>query len=201
MDICYMHHIEHMPHTINLYQNQSFQAWPIRTNTQTSESPATVTSNDENKQLELVALYTHISKNQSSDIQYVMKTTLSHISFLITNPTSINVQLDPFTISLKTHRQKSAKQYRKKHFILKGLQVLQHLNAYLYFRPSSNYRNTFLEGPVKCQHYIILRLTDTAMGQPIHLRKNTQVGTLQPVLLSKHLKTGDMQSPFTWTIR
>jgi len=101
-----MHHIEYMPHTINLYQNQSFQAWPLRTNTQTSESPATATSNDENKQLELVALYTHISKDQSSDIQYVMKTTLSHISFLITNPTSINVQLDPFTISLKTYRQK-----------------------------------------------------------------------------------------------
>ena len=117
-----------------------------------------------------------------------MKTTLSYISFLIKNPTSISVQLDPFTIFLKTYRRKDAKQYRKKYFILKGLQVLQQSNAYIYFRPSSNYKHTFLEGPVQCQTNIILRLTDTARGQPVYIRKNTQVGTLQPALLSKYLQ-------------
>ena len=189
MDIFYKQQIDHKPYNINLYHNQPFQTSPISTNEQTSESLPTTTSNDANKRLEPVVLYTHLSKDQRSDIQYVMKTTLSHISFLIKNPTSISVQLDPFIIFLKTYRRKDAKQYRKTHFILKGLQVLQKSKAYIYFRPSSDYKHIFLEGPVKCQHKIILRLTDTAKGQPIHISKNTQVGTLQPVLLSKYFKT------------
>ena len=189
MDIYYAHQIDHRPHSIDLYHNQPFQTSPINTNQQTSEPLPTIISNDVNKHLEPVVLYTHLSKDQRSDIQYVMKTTLSYISFLIKNPTSTSVQLDPFTIFLKTYRRKNAKQYRKTHFILEGLQVLQKSNAYIHFCPSSDYKHIFLEGPVKCQHKIILRLTDTAKGQPIHISKNTQVGTLQPVLLSKYLYT------------
>ena len=203
MDIFYTQYIDHIPQTTTLYYNQPFQTIPISTNEQTSKSMPTSTSNDANKQLEPVVLYTHLSKDQRPDIQYVMKTTLSYISFLITNPISISVQLDPFTIILKTYRRKYAKQYRKTHFILKGLQVLQKSIAYIYFRPSSDYKHIFLEGPVKCQHKIILRLTDTARGHPIHICKNTQVGTLQPVLLSKYLKTTDTiyrQPPLTSTI-
>ena len=189
MDIFYTQYIDHIPQTTTLYYNQPFQTIPISTNEQTSKSMPTSTSNDANKQLEPVVLYTHLSKDQRPDIQYVMKTTLSYISFLIKNPTSTSVQLDPFTIFLKTYRRKNAKQYRKAHFILEGLQVLQKSNAYIHFCPSSDYKHIFLEGPVKCQHKIILRLTDTAKGQPIHISKNTQVGTLQPVLLSKYLYT------------
>jgi len=203
MDIFYKHQIDHRPHIIILYRNQPFQTSAININEQTSESLPTETLNDANKQAEPIVLHKHLSKDQRSDIQYVMKTTFSYISFLITNPTSISVQLDPFTITLKTYRRNHAKQYRKTHFILNGLQVLQKSNAYIYFRPSLDYKHIFLEGPVKCQHNIILRLTDTAKGHPIHICKNTQVGTLQPVLLSKYLKTTDnnyRQPPLTSTI-
>ena len=203
MDIFYKHQIDHIPHITILYRNQPFQTSLISTNEQTSESLPTATFNNANKQAELIVLHKHLSKDQSSNIQYVMKTTHGYISFLITNPNSISVQLDPFTIILKTYRQRHAKQYRKKHFILNGLRVLQKSNAFIYFRPSSDYKHIFLEGPVKCQHNIILRLTGTARGQPIHIRKNTQVGTLQPVLLSKYLKTTDIiyrQPPLTSTI-
>ena len=149
-----MHQIYHIPHITILYHNQPFQTSPISTNEQTSESLPTATFNDANKQAEPIVLYKHLSKDQRSDIQYVMKTTLSYISFLITNPTAISVQLDPFTTILKKYRPKHAKQYRKAHFILNGLQVLQKSNAYIYFRPSSDYKHIFLEGPVKCQHKI-----------------------------------------------
>jgi len=108
MNIFYKHQIDHRPHSINLYYNQPFQTGPISTNEQTSESLPTATSNDANKQLEPVVLYTHFSMDQKSDIQYVMTTALSHISFQIINPTFISFQSDPFLLHLiapchKTH--------------------------------------------------------------------------------------------------
>ena len=81
MEIFYKHEIDHRPRIINFYHNQPFQTSPIRINEQTSESLPTTTSNDANKQLEPIVLYTHFSKNQRSDIQYVMKTTLSQSPF------------------------------------------------------------------------------------------------------------------------
>jgi len=143
MDIYYAHHINHRPHSIDLYHNQPFQTSPISINEQTSESLPTSTANYANKRLEPIVLYTHLSKDQKNDTQYVMKTTFSYISFLIKNPTSISVQLDPFTIFLKTYRYKNAKQYRKTHFILKGLQVLQKSKSYIYIFVLPQITNTF----------------------------------------------------------
>ena len=188
MNTSYPNQIEHIPLIKNLYYNQPFNTFQRGNNELRNKSSTTSPANDTQNQLEPITISIYNGKNQETDTTYVMKTTLSHISFLITNPTSISVQLDPFTIFLKTYRRKDAKQYRKKYFILKGLQVLQQSNAYIYFRPSSNYKHTFLEGPVQCQTNIILRLTDTARGQPVYIRKNTQVGTLQPALLSKYLQ-------------
>jgi len=195
MDIFYIHQIDHRPHITNLYHNQPFQPRPLRTNEQTSESLPTATSNDANKQLEPVVLYTHISKDQRSDIQYVMKTTLSHISFLITNPTSISLQSDPFLIHLTApcHKKRTdSKAHRKKFLRFKGLEVLQLSNAYFYFRPSLQFRHIFIEGRIQFRIHITLRLTETAMCQQLRIRKGTHLGSLQPVLLSKHLTATDI---------
>jgi len=194
MDIFYIHHIDQRPHITNLYYNQPFQTCPLRTNEQTSESPPTATSNDANKQLEPVVLYTHLSKDHRSDIQYVMKTTLSHLSFLITNPTFITLQSDPFVIHLTApcHKKRTnSKAHRRKFFRIKGLQVLQLSKAYFYFRPSLQFRHIFTERLIQFRTHISLRLTETAMCQQLRIRKGTYLGSLQPVLLSKNLKTTD----------
>jgi len=194
MDIFYTHHIDHKPQIINLYYNQPFQTCPLRTNEQTGESLQTATSNDTDKQLEPVVLYTHISKDQKTDIQYVMKTSLSHISFLVTNPTSISLQSDPFLILLTAycHKQRTdAKAHRKKFFLFKGLQILQQSNSYFYFRPSPQLRHIFMEGRVQFRTHLPLRLTDTALCTQLYIRKGAHLGSLQPVLLSKHLTAAD----------
>jgi len=189
-----MHQIDHKPHITTLYHNQPFPTSPLRTTEQTSASLPTATPTDERKELEPVVLHTHISKNQTSNIQYVMKTTLSLISFHITNPTSISLQFDPFLIQLKAPCRKKrtdTKQHRKKYFLLKGLQILQQSKAYFYFRPSLKYRDIFIEGPVRFRTNIPLRLTKTARCQSVHIHKGTHLGSLQPVLLSKYLKATD----------
>ena len=194
MDIFYVHQFDHRPHTINLYHNQHFQTCPLRTNEQTSESLPTATSNDANKQLEPVVLNTHFSKDQTPDIQYVMRTTLSHISFLITNPTFISLQSDPFFIHLTApcHKKRTdSKANRKKFFLFKGLQILQQSNAYFYFRPSPQLRHIFIEGRVQFRTHLPLRLTDIALCTQLYIRKGTHLGSLQPVLLSKYLKATD----------
>jgi len=194
MDNAHIIHIEHKQHITNLHHNQPFQTCPLRTNEQTSESLPAVTSNDANKQLEPVVLYTHSSKDHRSDIQYVMKTTLSHISFLITNPTSISLQSDPFLIHLKAHCHKKrtdVKAHRRKFFYFKGLQVLQLTKAYFYFRPSLRLRHILIEGQIKFRTNIRLRLTETAKRQQLYIRKGAHLGTLQPVLLCKHLTATD----------
>ena len=132
MDIFYTHHIDHKPQIINLYYNQPFQTCPLRTNEQTGESLQTATSNDTDKQLEPVVLYTHISKDQKTDIQYVMKTSLSHISFLVTNPTSISLQSDPFLILLTApcHKKRTdAKAHRKKILLLHRITSLTRIKC------------------------------------------------------------------------
>jgi len=190
MDLCYKHQIDQRRYIISSYQNQPCQTSPINTNEQTSEPQPTATPNDTNKQLEPIVLYTHFSKNQRSDIQYVIKTTLSHISFQITNPTSISLQSDPFLIHLTAPRHKKrtdAKAHRKKFFLFKGLQVLQLSNAYFYFQPSLQLRHIFTEGRINFRTRILLRLTETAMRQQVRIRKGTHLGSLKPVLLSKHL--------------
>jgi len=191
MNTSYPNQIEHIPLIKNLYYNQPFNTFQRRNNELRNKSSTTSPSNDTQNQLEPITLFIYNGKNQETDITYVMKTTLSYISFRVTNPNYINVTLDPFTIFLKTYRRKKrtgTKKLRQKYFVLKGLDNLHQSEAYFYFRPSSNYKHTFLEGPVQCQTNIILRLTDTARGQPVYIRKNTQVGTLQPVLLSKYLQ-------------
>ena len=194
MDLCYKHQIDQRRYIISSYQNQPCQTSPINTNEQTSEPQPTATSNDTNKQLEPIVLYTHFSKNQRSDIQYVIKTTLSHISFQITNPTSISLQSDPFLIHLTAPCRKKrtdSRAHRKKFFRFKGLQVLQLSNAYFYFRPSLKFRHIFTEGRMHFRTQITLRLTETAMRQQLHIHKGTYLGSLQPVLLSKHLTATD----------
>jgi len=174
MDIFHKHQIDRRPHITNLYHNQPFQTCPKRTNKQMSEPMHITTSNDANKQLEPIVLYKHINEDQRPEIQYVMKTTLSHISFRITNPTAISIQPDPFPIILRTYRRKKrtdAKQHRKKFFILKGLQVLQQSQAYFYFQPSIHYRHIFIEGLVQFRTYIRLRFNETALCQQIHINK------------------------------
>jgi len=206
MNIFYKHQIDHRPHSINLYHNQPFQTGPISTNEQTSESLPTATSNDANKQLEPVVLYTHFSMDQKSDIQYVMTTALSHISFQIINPTFISFQSDPFLLHLiapchKTHT--NSKEHRQKSFCFKGLRVLQQSNAYFYFRPSQQCRHILREGRVQFQSHLLLRLTNEALCTRVYIRKGAYLGTLQPVLLSKYLKTTNTiysQPPLTSTI-
>jgi len=194
MDIFYAHQIDHVPHITSVYHNQSFQICPPRTNTQTSKSLPTATSNDATKQFEPVVLYTHPSKDHKPEIQYVMKTTLSYISFLVTNPSFISVQSDPFLILLTAscHKKRTnSKAHRKKFFCFTGLQVLQLSNAYFYFRPSLQFRHIFIERRLKFRTQIILRLTEAAKRKQLYTRKGTHLGTLQPVLLSKRLTATD----------
>ena len=101
MDIFYKQQIDHIPQTTILYRNQLFQTSTININEQTRESTPTETLNDANKQADPIILHKHLSKNQTSDIQYVMQTTLGLISFQIMNPTFISLQSDPFLIRLK----------------------------------------------------------------------------------------------------
>jgi len=206
MDIFYMHQIDQRPHITNLYHNQPFQTSPLSTNKQTSESLPTATSNDANKQLEPVILYTHFSMDQKSDIQYVLKTELSHISFQITNPFFISLQSDPFLLHLtapchKTHT--NSRKHCQKSFRFKGLRVIQQPKAYFYFRPSPQCRHILREGRVRFRSHLLLRLTDAALCTRVYIRKGAYLGTLQPVLLSKYLKTTNTihsQPPLTSTI-
>jgi len=206
MDVFYAHQIDHVPHITSVYHNQSFQICPPRTNTQTSESLPTATSKDATKQLEPVVLYTHPSKDQKPEIQYVMKTTLSYISFLVTNPSFISVQSDPFLILLTApcHKKRTNhRNHRVKSFRFTGLQVLQQSNAYFYFRPSPQCRHILREGRVRFRSHLFLRLTDAALCTRVYIRKGAHLGSLQPVLLSKYLKNADTihsQPPLTSTI-
>ena len=206
MDIFYTQYIDHIPQTTTLYYNQPFQTIPISTNEQTSKSMPTSTSNDANKQLEPVVLYTHLSMDQKSDIQYVMKTALSHISFQLTNPTFISLQSDPFLLHLiapchKTHT--NSKRHYHKSFCFKGLRVLQQSNTYFYFRPSPQCTHILREGRIRFRSHLFLRLTDAALGTRVYIRKGAHLGSLQPVLLNKYLKNADTihsQPPLTSTI-
>ena len=92
--------IDQRRYIISSYQNQPCQTSPINTNEQTSEPQPTATSNDTNKHLEPIVLYTHIDQDQNPKITYFMKTTLSYISFWISDPTFISLQSDPFLISI-----------------------------------------------------------------------------------------------------
>jgi len=184
MDIFHKHQIDQRPHITNLYHNQPFQTSPISNNEQTSESLLTATSNDTHKQLEPVGLYTHLSMEPKSGIQYVMETALSHISFQITNPTFISLQFDPFLLHLtapchKTHT--NSKKHRQKSFCFKGLRVPQQSNAYFYFRPSPQCTHILREGRVQFRSHLLLRITDAALGTRIYIRKGAHLGSLQPV--------------------
>jgi len=193
MYVVYKRQIDLRPHISNSYHNQSLQTSPISTHEQTSESLLTATSNDANKQLEPIVLYTHINKDQRPKIKYVMKTALSHISFWITNPNFISLQSDPLLIRLtapcnkkrtnhKLHRVKSC---------FSGLQVLQQSNAHFYFRPSPQCIHIFREGRLRFQSRLVLRLTDAALCTRVYIRKGAHLGSLQPVLLSKRLTATD----------
>ena len=165
MDISYKHQTDQKSRITNLYHKQPFQTSSISTNEQTSESLPTAISNDANKQLEPIVLYTHINKDQIPKSQYVMKTALSHISFRITDPTFISLQSDPFLIRLTApcyKKRTNHKNHRVKSFRFTGLQVLQQSNAYFYFQPSPQCRHILREGRVRFQTYLLLRLTDAA---------------------------------------
>jgi len=206
MDISYKHQIDQRPRITNLYHKQPFNTSPISTNEQTSESLSTTTSNDANKQLEPVVLYTHLNMYQKSDTQYVMKTAFSHISFQITNPAFISLQSDPFLLHLiapchKTHT--NSKRHYHKSFCFKGLRVLQQSNTYFYFRPSPQCTHILREGRIRFRSHLFLRLTDAALGTRVYIRKGAHLGSLQPVLLNKYLKNADTihsQPPLTSTI-
>ena len=205
MDISYKHQIDQRPYIINLYHNQPCQTSPISTNEQTSEPLPTATSNDANKHLEPIVLYTHINKDQSPKIKYVMKTALSYISFWITDPTFISLQSDPFLIRLTApgYEKRTYSTNHRVEFRFTGLQVLLQSNAYFYFRPTPQYRHILREGRVRFQSHLSLRLTDAALCTRVYIRKGAHLGSLQPVLLSKYLKTTNTiysQPPLTSTI-
>jgi len=192
MDIFYKQQIDHIPQTTILYRNQLFQTSTININEQTRESTPTETLNDANKQADPIILHKHLSKNQTSDIQYVMQTTLGLISFQIMNPTFISLQSDPFLIRLKApcHKKRAYhKKHRVKSFRFTGLQVIQQSNAYFYFQPSPHCRHIFREGRIRFRSHLSLRLTDAALCTCVYIRKGAYLGTLQPVLLSKYLKS------------
>jgi len=192
MDIFYKQQIDHIPQTTTLYRNQLFQTSTININEQTCESTPTETLNDANKQADPIILHKHLSKNQTSDTQYVMQTTLSLISFQIMNPIFISLQYDPFLIRLKApcHKKRTYhKKHRVKSFRFTGLQVIQQSNAYFYFQPSPQCRHIFREGRIRFRSHLSLRLTDAALCTCVYIRKGAYLGTLQPVLLSKYLKS------------
>jgi len=207
MDIFYKHQIDHRPSIVNVYRSQPSQTSLMGTNERASEALFIAISNDENQLLEPVVLYTHFSKDQGPDRQYVLKTTLGLISFRIMNPNFISLQADPFLIRLKApcHKKRT---YHKHHcvksFRFTGLQVLQQSNAYFYFRPSPQCRHIFKEGRIRFQSHLLLHLTDAALCTRVYIRKGAPLGTLQPVLKGKYLKeadTIDSQPPLTNTIR
>ena len=191
MDICYKHQIDQRPYIISSYQNQPCQTSLINTNEQTSEPLPTIISNDVNKHLEPIVLYTHINKDQNPKIKYVMKTTLSYISFWITDPTFISLQSDPFLIRLIApgYEKRTYRTNNRVKFRFKGLQVLLQSNAYFYFRPTPQYRHILREGRVRFQSHLSLRLTNAALCKRVYIRKGAHLGSLQPVLLSKYLYT------------
>ena len=205
MDTSYKHQIDQRPYIINLYHNQPCQTSPISTNEQTSEPLPTATSNDANKHLEPIVLYTHINKDQSPKIKYVMKTALSYISFRITDPTFISLQSDPFLIRLTApgYEKRTYRTNNRVRFRFTELHVLQQSNAYFYFQPTPQYKNILKEGRVRFQNCLVLRLTDAALGTRACIPKGAHLGSLQPVLLSKYLTTADnfhSQPPLTSTI-
>jgi len=132
MDISCKQQIDQRPYIIILNQKQSCQTSPINTNEQTSEPLPTATSNDANKQLEPIVLYTHINKDQKHKTKYVIKTALSYISFLVTNPSFISVQSDPFLILLTApcHKKRTdAKAHRKKILLLHRITSLTRIKC------------------------------------------------------------------------
>jgi len=126
----------------------------------------TATSNDANKQLEPIVLYTHINKDQRLNTKYVMKTTLSYISFWITDPTFISLQSDPLLLRLTApcyKKRTNHKNHRVKSFFFSGLQILHQSKAHFYFRPSPQCIHIFREGRLWFQSRLVLHLTDDAL--------------------------------------
>ena len=190
MDICYKHQIDQRQYIISSYQNQPCPTSLINTTEQTSEPLTTATSIDTNKHLEPIVLYTHINKDQNPKIKYFMKTTLSYISFWITDPTFISIQSDPFLIRLTApgYEKRTYQTNNRVRFRFTELHVLQQSNAYFYFQPTPQYKNILKEGRVRFQSRLDLCLTDTALATRACIPKGAHLGSLQPVLLSKYLK-------------
>jgi len=180
--------------TSNSHHTQSSNTNPINTNKQTCESLPTAISNNANKQLEPIIFNTHINKNQRLKTKYVLKTTLSYISFWILDPTLISLQSDPFSIRLTAPSFKK-RTYNTRHcvksFRFAGLQILHQINTDLHFQPSPQFRNIFQKGRVHFTTHLHLRLTDEAKGTRVYIRKNTHLGSLQPFLLCKYLGTNE----------
>ena len=191
MDLCYKHQIDQRRYIISSYQNQPCQTSLINTNEQTSEPQPTATSNDTNKHLEPIVLYTSIDQDQNPKIKYFMKTTLSYISFWISDPTFISLQSDPFLIHITApgYEKRNYHTNNRKRFHFTEIQVLKQSNAYFYFQPTPQYKNILKEGPVWFQNRLVLRLTDKTTGTRALIPKGAQLGSLQPVLLVKDLNT------------
>jgi len=201
--LCYncrqtIHLKAHCPQTLtcisNPHHTQSSTTSPINTNKQTCESLPTKISNNANKQLEPIIFNTHINKDQRLKTKYVLKTSLSYISFWILDPTFISLQSDPFSIRLTAPSYKK-RTYHKRHcvksFRFTGLQILNQINTDLYFRPSPQCRHIFQEGRVQFTTHLHLRLTNEAKSTRVLIRKGANLGSLQPLLQCKYLNTDD----------
>jgi len=194
MDTTDKHSLEQRLCVSNSDHTQTPDTRPTTTNEQKRESPiVTILSND-NKPLEPIIFETHVNEDQRLKTKYVLKTTLSHLTFWITKPKYISIQSDPFLIRLTAHSYKKRtdnKKHRKEAFCFKGLHILQQLNTYFYFQPSPQYKHIFKEGRPQFTTDLYLRLTDEAKLTRVYIRKGAHLGSLQPILLCKYLNIND----------
>ena len=192
MDHVHQNQLQYTSHITSLYYNQTFPINPISSDAPLKISPENSSSNPTNKQLEPITLHSFNRIDQPLTTQYVMTTTVSHLSFTVTSPTYITIQPNPFLILLRFNRRLTRTEVKiklTKYFILKGLRIQQQANAYFYFLPSSNYKHIFLEEFIRVQKEIRLKLIKTPLEQYLYIPNGALIGTLQPVLLSKHLTT------------
>jgi len=172
-----------------------FNTSSTTTTEQECESPTVASSNSEHKLLEPIIFETHVNKDQRVKIKYEVKTSLSYFAFTITKPKYIIIQTDPFLIHLKAHSSKKRTDHYKtcvKSFHFKGLQVLQKRKTHLYFQPSSQCKNIFKKQIIRANTQMRLQLTETAMKTRVNIRRLAYLGTLQPILLCKHLHTDEV---------
>jgi len=164
---------------------------PCRWDKNEDQTLTTQQPHELHKQMEPVTLCFHNLQSKGSGPIFELTTTRSNILFQIQQPVYMSWQPVPFIIFLRTPCKYICRGTLGKHskFIsIYGLNILTRSNAHFYFQPAPNYRNILIEEALTFYSVVRLRLNTLACCQSVLIPEGTYIGTLHPVLLTKHVE-------------